>query len=66
MADQLEPGQWYFAVDCKSCNRQFPFMTDKSEGKINFISPGKLLLTCPQCAQQKFYDTDEVQHYQHL
>lgn len=31
---KLEPGNWYWYVDCRKCNKPVPFRQDESKGKV--------------------------------
>jgi hypothetical protein len=57
---------WYLGVLCRKCQSPILFALDKSEGKQEFASIPKLVLTCSQdtCGHQADYSKARVSRFQ--
>lgn len=58
--------KWYLGVRCKKCHVPILFALDHSEGEVQPVAAGKLVLTCPlaECRHQADYSTAAVLRFQ--
>jgi hypothetical protein len=65
-AEDVRPGNWYFGFHCSLCNARFAVWDDPGEGSKPFTSkrPCVFRVSCPRCAAERLYRTDQVQQFQ--
>jgi hypothetical protein len=58
--------KWYLGVQCRKCHAPILFAVDHSEGEVQPMPAGKLLLTCPlaECRHQADYSKAAVSRFQ--
>ena len=58
--------KWYLGVRCQKCQAPILFALDHSDGEVQPVPAGKLLLTCPlaECRHQADYSTATVARFQ--
>ncbi len=63
---KMEPGNWYFAVDCKTCGAKMALFLDASGGKT-FLDGDPLEVKyktdCRTCGKWDTYPLIEVHHF---
>lgn len=61
----VKPGSWYFGFDCPDCHARFAVFDDPGAGSKPFTSkrPCVFRVSCPQCAADRRYRTDQVQQF---
>jgi hypothetical protein len=57
--------KWYLGVRCRKCGSPILFALDHSDGEVQPVPAGKLLLTCPlaKCRHQADYSTATVSRF---
>lgn len=62
---ETKPGQWYFGFECAGCRARFAVFDDPSKGAKAFTSerPCVFRVSCPQCAADRLYRTDQVKQF---
>ena len=58
--------KWYLGVRCRKCGAPILFALDHSDGELQPVPAGKLLLTCPleECRHQADYSTAAISRFQ--
>jgi len=58
--------KWYLGVRCGKCGVPILFALDHSDGEVQPVPAGKLLLTCPlaECRHQADYSRATVSRFQ--
>ena len=59
MQEVVEQGGWYLSAFCPTCQKNFRFMGDLSQGKSLLISYSYNLI-CPDCNEEVICHTSEV------
>jgi hypothetical protein len=57
---EIIPGNWYFAVRCKSCEVQILFFPDENRGKRPVIVSMPVAVSCPHCKKDHSYDQTQI------
>jgi hypothetical protein len=62
---ELKAGRSYFGFVCAACQTRFAVFDDPSGGAKPFTSerPCTFRVSCPACAAERFYRTDQVQQF---
>jgi hypothetical protein len=66
----VEPGHWYWGVDCQRCSRPIPLMEDLSAANVAPITwepgGGRLEVRCPypSCGHTAVYHGGSVRRFQ--
>jgi hypothetical protein len=59
---EIQKGEWYFSLQCKSCDATIYFSHDPSKGMIEVSAheDSVMKLTCPLCNVIAQYDRNEL------
>jgi hypothetical protein len=59
---EIQKGEWYYSVQCKSCDAVIYFSHDPSKGLIEVAAheDSVINLICPACEEVENYDRSEL------
>ena len=59
---EIQKGEWYFSVQCKSCDATIYFSHDPSKGMIEVAAreDSVINVSCPACNAVDDYDRGEI------
>jgi RNase P subunit RPR2 len=59
---EIQKGEWYFSLQCKTCDATIYFSHDPSKGMIEVAAheDSKIELTCPSCNTVEQYNRNEL------
>jgi predicted nucleic-acid-binding Zn-ribbon protein len=59
---EIQKGEWYFTVQCKSCDATIYFSHDPSRGKFEIAAheDSVINVSCPACQATDDYDRSEL------
>jgi hypothetical protein len=59
---EIQKGEWYFSLQCKSCDATIYFSHDPSKGKIEIAAreDSVIKVACPACNKVDDYDRTEL------
>jgi hypothetical protein len=59
---EIQKGEWYFSLQCKSCDATIYFSHDPSRGIIEVAAHADsvIKLNCPACNKIEDYDRSEL------
>ena len=59
---EIQKGEWYYGVQCKSCDATIYFSPDPSKGMTEVAAHEETVinLICPACQKTEDYDRSEI------
>jgi hypothetical protein len=59
---EIVKGEWYYSLQCKSCDATIYFSHDPSKGMAEIVAheDTTINLTCPACNSVEEYDRNEL------
>jgi hypothetical protein len=61
---QIEPGKWYFVVECVDCHEEIGFREAPSIDEEPEVQCGPVFVECPYCYMERTYQPSEIRRVQ--